>query len=235
MDPSDLASLAPAALLDDFMVGLAIMDTRGLTEGFGHLSSRVERGFVITPALAPGLATREDLLVMDPGGRLIRGAHGRTPALETPLHTRLYARRPDVGALCRTHSPWAVAWGLRAEPLRPAHGFGLMLGESVPYHGRGDLVATAEAGDAAAADMGGARALFLKGNGLVVAGANVREAVVRALYLQEACRLALCSGGPSPAALFSAAEREARSRWHDAELARAWAYYSARASSRLPK
>jgi len=234
MDPDDLAALPPG-LLADFLSGLAIMDGRGLTEGFGHLSVRLPDGVVMTPALAPGLAGPADLLLLGPDGEARGGAAGRRPALETPLHLAIYQARPDCGALCRTHSPWAVAWGLRAEAFRPAHGFGLMLGPAVPYHGDGDLVTTPAAGAAAAAALGSAHALFLKGNGLIVLGANVREAVLKALYLEEACAAVLRSGGIGAAARFSTAEADARSRWHGAELARAWGYYSARPSARMPK
>jgi HCOMODA/2-hydroxy-3-carboxy-muconic semialdehyde decarboxylase len=235
MDPRDLGAYASPGLLGDFMDGLAIMDSRGLTEGFGHLSARLDAGVLITPALAPGLAQLADLVVVGPAGQPLHLPDGRTPPLETPLHLAIYRARPDVGALCRTHSPWAVAWGLRAEAFRPTHGFGLMLGDTVPYHGMGDLVTSAQAGDAAAASLGGSRGLFLKGNGLIVAGATLREAVIRALYLEEACRATLSAGVVPPAAHFSEAEREARSRWHEAELARAWGYYAARASTRQPK
>jgi ribulose-5-phosphate 4-epimerase/fuculose-1-phosphate aldolase len=235
MDAVDLGGLAGAGVLADFISGLAIMEDRGLTEGFGHLSARVDAGFLITPALAPGLATRADLMVVDAEGRVVHQARGRSLALETPLHLGIYRARPDLGALCRTHSPWAVAWGLRAEPFEPAHGFGLMLGQSVPYHGDGDLITTAGAADLAAASMGRSRGLFLKGNGLIVGGATIREAVIRALFLEEACRAALCSGSVGEAARFSAQEREARSKWHGAELSRAWDYYAARASTRHPK
>jgi ribulose-5-phosphate 4-epimerase/fuculose-1-phosphate aldolase len=235
MDTDDLTPFAPAELLADFLDGLAIMDGRGLTEGFGRLSARVAAGFVITPALAPGLATRADLFVVSPAGDPIHAPAGRRLALETPLHAAIYRARPDFGALCRTHSPAAVAWGLLGEAFLPSHGFGLMLGASVPYHRDGDLVTTAEAGDRAAATLGSARALFLKGNGLIVGGRNLREAVVRALYLEEACRATLAAGLVTPAAPFSPAERQARSQWHDAELARAWDYYSRRPSTRQPK
>ena len=235
MDPGDLAAYAPPEVLADFMDGLAIMDSRGLTEGFGHLSARIASGFLMTPALAPGMAKVADLVALDRDGQAARVAPGRSLALETPLHLAVYRARPDVGALCRTHSPWAVAWGLRAEPFRPSHGFGLMLGEKVPYHPGGDLVTGAGSGAAAAADLGDARALFLKGNGLIVAGATIREAVIRAIYLEEACQATLRAGVVPAAAHFTRDERAARSKWHDAELQRAWAYYGARASTRHPK
>ena len=47
--------------------------------------------------------------------------------------------------------------------------------------------------------------------------------------------LTLAAGLTQPAAPFGPAEREARSQWHDAELARAWHYYSRRPSTRVPK
>lgn len=235
MDTRDLAALAPPEVIADFMDGLSIMDGRGLTEGFGHLSVRLEAGVLMTPALAPGLARPRDLIVLAGDGGVVHGAKGLRPALETPLHLAIYRARPDVGAICRSHSPWAVAWGLRAEALTPTHGFGLMLGDKVPYHPDGDLIASPKAGDSAASSLGASPALFLKGNGLVVTGATIREAVIRALFLEEACRATLCAGRVPARARFSKAEREARSKWHDAELARAWAYYCARPSTKHPK
>ena len=183
----------------------------------------------------PGLAGEEDLLLLSASGDVLCPGTGKPKALETVLHMGIYQAREDVGAICRTHSPWAVAWGLRAEAFQPAHGFGLMMGASVPYHPEGNLVSSPAAALSAARTLGDARGLFLKGNGLAVVGTTLREAVIRALYLEEACRGVLCSGGVPDRARFTEAERDDRSAWHDAELARAWAYYSARASSRIPK
>jgi ribulose-5-phosphate 4-epimerase/fuculose-1-phosphate aldolase len=98
MDPEPLAELPPG-LLADFMAGLAIMDGRGLTEGFGHLSARAPAGLLMTPALAPGLATPADLVLLGPDGEVRRAAPGVRPALETPLHLAIYQSRPDCGAL----------------------------------------------------------------------------------------------------------------------------------------
>jgi len=235
MASPDIGSKVPASLLADFMAGLSIMDRFGLTEGFGHLSARTPEGIVITPAWPPGLAGEEDLLLLSASGDVLCPGTGKPKALETVLHMGIYQAREDVGAICRTHSPWAVAWGLRAEAFQPAHGFGLMMGASVPYHPEGNLVSSPAAALSAARTLGDARGLFLKGNGLAVVGTTLREAVIRALYLEEACRGVLCSGGVPDRARFTEAERDDRSAWHDAELARAWAYYSARASSRIPK
>ena len=35
---------------------------------------------------------------------------GPTPSHETPIHTQIYAMRPEVGAILHMHSPYATAW-----------------------------------------------------------------------------------------------------------------------------
>lgn len=57
----------------------------------------------------------ESFLVTDFGGTVLEGT-GK-PTREALMHGRIYALRPDVGAIVHVHSPWAVALSHRAESI----------------------------------------------------------------------------------------------------------------------
>lgn len=211
----------------------ALLHRAGLVEAFGHVSVRPTK----TPGLVAGRITE-----MSPGlvaGRITTTApllaastvalHGPDdPArpLEAPLHRAIYAARPDVGAICRTHSPAAVAWGVRGVVPPLLHGLGAMAGE-VGFHGDPQLVTDDERAAAAAAALGPEGAcLLLRANGALAVGADLPEAAVRAWYLEERCRVALEAGaGGRPLEGQELAERIVHT---PAEQRRAWAWLQAR-------
>lgn len=49
-----------------------------------------------------------DLLIMDLDGAILDAPRGRRPSAETGLHTALYRRDPDIGAVLHTHAPRSV-------------------------------------------------------------------------------------------------------------------------------
>jgi HCOMODA/2-hydroxy-3-carboxy-muconic semialdehyde decarboxylase len=205
----------------DRVAGVARLVARdGLVEAFGHVSARNEEGFLITPT-SPPLATVQpgDVLTVDSGGRVIGGDPARLP-IEMPLHAAIYAARADVGAICRTHSPHAVAWAARSEvpPLR--HGLGMLAGTIVTHSGS-NLVATVAEGQAAADDLDEADCLLLRANGIVATGPDLMHAVVRAHYLEERAQVA--SAAPSARPL-DEVEQHARGRHLAAETERAWSW-----------
>jgi HCOMODA/2-hydroxy-3-carboxy-muconic semialdehyde decarboxylase len=232
MNTSDLT------LPEKMVLAGRILDGLGLTEGFGHVTARQpdDPGTILcTGAKAPGLASLEDLLEFTLAGECVRAAaSGLRPALETPMHLAIYRARPDVMAICRTHSPYAVVCGVAETPIRANHGFGGMLGRKVPVHPETDLIVDAAMGDAVAASLGSATALLIRGNGALAAGPTLERAVVHAIYLEESARnqvLGLPLGG---ARRLSKAELAARSRWYDNEAVRAWDYYAAKFGGALP-
>jgi ribulose-5-phosphate 4-epimerase/fuculose-1-phosphate aldolase len=186
-----------------------LLAAAGLVEAFGHVSAREGDGFVITSTRPLG--------TMEAGDVGPPGAPGRP--LETPLHAAIYRARPDVGAICRTHSPAATAWGARGEAPPLAHGLGGLSGE-IAVDDATDLVADAAAGDAAARALGAADVLLVRANGAVCTGADLPAACTRAWFLEERARVAL-DAGPAARPL-DAAERAARARHHPTEAARAW-------------
>ena len=83
----------------------------------GNLSVRLsERELLMTPSgHHNGFLRPEDLVVVDPVGRLLRGQ--RQPTAEYRLHTALYASRDDISCVVHVHSPFAVAASLAGVDL----------------------------------------------------------------------------------------------------------------------
>lgn len=187
----------------------------GLVEGFGHVSARAPEGFVITSTAPLGAMRAEDV---GPPGSPDR-------PLETPLHAAIYRARPDVAAVCRTHSPAAVAWGARGQAPPLVHGLGGLSG-AIACGPATDLVTDGPSGDAAAAALGGADVLLPRANGAVCTGESLEIALVRAWFLEERARVAL-DAGPSARPLDDD-ELRARARHFPAETARAWQWLAMR-------
>jgi L-ribulose-5-phosphate 4-epimerase len=77
----------------------------------GNVSTRVagEPGLIaMTPAATPyDVLELEDVCMVDVDGTIVDAR--RAPTSELPLHTLVYQRRPEVGAIVHTHSPAAMA------------------------------------------------------------------------------------------------------------------------------
>ncbi len=86
----------------------------GATEG--NLSARLTKGrFLCTPSgISKGHLGSGDLVMLDPSGNPIEG---REPSTEIRMHLRLYARRPDCGAVVHAHPPIATGFALAGEPI----------------------------------------------------------------------------------------------------------------------
>lgn len=92
---------------------------RGLIAGpDGNVSVRLgDNRVLVTPAgmskvdVAPG-----DLVELDLAGKSPKGA--QRPSSEVALHLRIYARRPDVGAVVHAHPPTATGFAVAGIALR---------------------------------------------------------------------------------------------------------------------
>jgi HCOMODA/2-hydroxy-3-carboxy-muconic semialdehyde decarboxylase len=181
----------------------------GFVEAFGHVSARDGEVMHITPtAPLARVGDRERLAVpLDDDAAPSPGL-----PLEAPLHRAIYRRRPDVGAIVRTHSRYAVLWG--AIPAIPplAHGLGA-LGGAVGLHRDPRLVADA---------LGDGGSLLLAANGSLSVGTGLDEALARAWYLEERARVAWAVG--ARAAALTPALLAQRTEHVPAELVRATAW-----------
>ena len=183
-------------------LGCRILGARGLVDGvLGHVSARVSPDSLLVRCRGPrerGVARTQadDIRLVDLDGRHLEASDGWQVPKELPIHSRVLATRPEVGAVVHAHPPSVLVCGLASLPLRPIFGaynipaMRLAAGR-IPTYGRSVLIARAELADEMLAAMGDRPACILRGHGITVTGASVEEAVVRAVDLDDLCRVTL--------------------------------------------
>ena len=219
----------PEEVRQDLYVACRIMDGKGLTEGFGHISYRfpgTDR-VMMPPRRGPGIVRPEEMLVLDLEGNVVEGEG--TPALEYYMHARIYRRRPDVRSVCRTHSPMVQALGLLGQPIRPVHGFGTFLG-TVPVFPIPYLITTPELGDQLAEALGQGEAVVMRGNGAITVGRTVQEALVKAVWLEEDAFIQVHARAMGEPIYFTEEEAQRRAAVPYNVWARAWEYWKERSA-----
>jgi ribulose-5-phosphate 4-epimerase/fuculose-1-phosphate aldolase len=189
-------------LRETVALGCRILGARGLVDGvLGHVSARVGPDSLLVRCRGPrerGVARTEpdDIRLVDLDGNHLEASEGWQVPKELPIHTRVLATRPDVGAVVHAHPPSVLLCGLAELPLRPIFGaynipaMRLAAG-GVPVYGRSVLIARAELADEMLAAMGDRPVCILRGHGTTVTGETVEQAVVRAVDLDELCRVTL--------------------------------------------
>ena len=121
---------------------------------------------------------------------LAPGAH-----LETVMHTEAYLARPDIGAVIHTHPLHSIAVGATEQGLAILSHDGLMFPQGVPvYDGTAGLVTSPDQGKAVAQALGAGRAVLLRNHGILVAGEDIRWAVLAAVTLERAAQLQFIAG-----------------------------------------
>ena len=199
-----------------------IIAASNLVEGFGHVSTRTDEGFMITPTRPLATLAGSDVIDLDADGR--PATETRDVPLEAPMHAAVYRTRKEVGAVVRTHSPAVVVAGANGVVPPLVHGLGGLAGD-VALCDRIDLVADRDAGIEVAADLGEDANLLLRDNGSFSVGADLGEAVVRAWYLEQRC---LVGSWVAADRGIDTEQLAARSRWFEAESERALAWLRSR-------
>ncbi|HEY7061972.1 MAG TPA: class II aldolase/adducin family protein [Chloroflexota bacterium] len=189
LSAAEQALVAP--LRQQLSNGAAVLGHAGLNQGFGHLSARVPGRdlFLITPRKNFTQIAPDEIEVVDFDGRKLTTNSAYRAPNELFIHASVYRARPEVQAVARNQGEYVEAFGVAGVPVRPTHDFGAILMGATPVHGEPRLVTTPERGAALVAALGARNALILRGNGCVVLGRSVPEAVVRAVFLEEAARL----------------------------------------------
>jgi ribulose-5-phosphate 4-epimerase/fuculose-1-phosphate aldolase len=216
-----------------------IAHAAGLVTAFGHVSARLpgSDSFLIPTRASPALASAERLLLMDVEGNLLEG--DGSPNSEFWIHARIYAARPDVGAVAHVHAPGCVVLSQLGQTVQPLHNSAAVLGTVRVYETIG-LIRSPQLGDEVARALGQARAMLLRGHGANVVAAGVRQAAVLACFLEEGAQLQLqalaaAGGDPSRLRFYSPEEQALVGEQLDAAgpHERAWEYYSALAAGEL--
>jgi L-ribulose-5-phosphate 4-epimerase len=144
----------------------------------GNLSMRIEDEpdlIAMTPTNLPYDEMRpDDVCIVRVDGSIVDGA--RKPTSEFPLHTLVYQRRSEVGAIVHTHSPAAMTMAALGWTLPPIlTGFVDATGGAV-VTARYSRPGTAQMADYTADALRDRGACFLRHHGLLAIGADLQHA-----------------------------------------------------------
>jgi len=199
-----------------------VLARHGLVTAFGHVSVRADRQLLITPAADLAEIGAADLILVDLDTETLPPG---APA-ETWAHLRLYAARPDVGAIARAQPPPAFAAAAVTSVIRPLHGQACWIGDQLPVHDDPRLLRSAALADAAVSALGQGNGLLLRGNGAIACGRTPEDAVTRMWLLAAACQAWLAAKAAGEPKALSADEIAS---WRAAErelLPRLWRHLS---------
>lgn len=157
----------------------------------GNLSARldVERILITPSGAAKGRLRPQDLLVIDPAGRVLAG-EGR-PSAETAMHTAIYRALPGVQAVVHAHPVKASAMAAAHRPIPvdtlPEALFALGEIPCVPYL----PAASPELGEAAARALQDADGALLLNHGAITVGRSVEAARMKMEVLEALAETAI--------------------------------------------
>lgn len=218
------------ALRQDIVSACRILSDKKLVEGFGHVSARIAgtEHFLITPRIGLALVAEDDLLTMNFRDEVVAGRH---PApFEAWLHTAIMKSKPRVNAITRIHARVANIFSVTDRRLEPVHNHGSFFAGGVPVFHTPDLISTEELGNAVAQAIGDGPAVLLRGNGQVTVGRTIPEAVMMAIYLEEAAEVlygALQIGQPIPLTVDESKRRQIEAL-PPVDMERAWNFFKHR-------
>jgi ribulose-5-phosphate 4-epimerase/fuculose-1-phosphate aldolase len=220
-----------AQLRQDVVSACRILSYKNLVEGFGHVSARIPNSdrFLMTPRISLAMVTEDALLTMNVRGEIIAGKHP-APA-ESWLHTAIMKAKPEVKGIARIHGRVANMFSVTDRKLEAVHNHGSFFSCGVPVFQRPDLITSQKLGKEVAQILGNKSAVLLRGNGQVTVGRSIPEAVMMAIYLEEAAEIfygALQIGKPIPLTPQESAQRQLEAL-PAADLERAWNYFKNRA------
>jgi len=162
----------------------------GLVHAYGHCSVRLDaEHFLVCAAKPMGTLLPSDAgTVVHTSGPLPDGVLG-----EVRIHQQVYARRADVGAICRIMPPQTGLLALLKRTPRARHGFGAYFAKpdgSGPVLWDDPRLLRDDAAAARLAEtLGSGNALVMRANGAVVVGIDLVEALALSWFLEEAARV----------------------------------------------
>ena len=157
----------------------------------GNLSVRLagERLLVTPTGMSKGLIRASDMVVVDMGGRLIRGTRNVTS--EIGMHLAIYERRTDVHAVVHAHPVTATAFACSGRALDE-----LLCQEAVITLGRVPLACYATTGTDEVAEsllphVDTHDAVLLENHGAVTYGTTLQDAFFKMETLEHIAQIAL--------------------------------------------
>lgn len=211
---------APAAAEHEVRLAARALAGAGLVHAFGHCSKRLDaKHFLVCSALPMGRIAQEPGTVVAIDAPLPAGVLG-----EVRLHREIYRRRPEAGGVCRIMPPAVMALSAAGLVPVPRHGIGAYF-NAIPLWNDPRLLRDDDAAARLAEAMGPAPAIVMRGNGAVVAGETLPQAVTLSWFLEDAARVerdVRALGVDPDAARLTKAEIADRQVWSGGVVERMW-------------
>lgn len=164
---------------------IAMLERGGIIDFNGHISVRVPgtaHVLINSGASVRSAMTVDDIITIDMDGKQV--GSDVVPPMEFHMHTEIYRVRPDVQAVVHAHPLWSTVLGMAGHRVRPVIMQAAVLGE-VRHFEPIASVNTKALGEKLAATLGDGKVVTLQSHGAVAVGANLLEAFVLAVYLEE--------------------------------------------------
>jgi len=162
----------------------------GLTVGTsGNVSVKVGNIMYITPSALPYNEMKEtDILKVDlRTNQVIEGT--MKPSSETPMHTNIYKKDPEINAIVHTHSTYATMFACAGKSIPPVHYTIADIGFEIPvapYARYGSEKLAQYAVDT----LENCTGVLLANHGVVAVGETIEDAYRRAETIEEVAKLA---------------------------------------------
>jgi HCOMODA/2-hydroxy-3-carboxy-muconic semialdehyde decarboxylase len=200
--------------------GARALGRAGLVHAYGHCSLRLDESrFLVCAARPLELVGEASGTVCPVSGPLPDGVLG-----EVRVHQQVYARRSEVAAVCRIMPPALMAMSTQGVVPRPRHGIGAYF-DTLPLWPDPRLLRDDKAASGVAEMLGKSLAIVLRGNGAVVVGETMQQAVTLAWFLEDAARIERdirAMGFDPERGLLDASETADRQVWSGQVAERMW-------------
>lgn len=132
--------------------------------------------------------TPEDAVRVDAKGRVIEGKHQPNPSID--IHSAIYRRRPEVGAIVHTHPPVVTGYSALGKEIEIFDQMGAFIFEEQAVYDEFIGTVFSDAGaDPIAEALGGKNVGILKNHGLITVGTDIRFALGLTLLAERAARV----------------------------------------------
>jgi len=179
---------SPDPLKRQLADALRMMERAEVIDFNGHMSCRLPgTGHVLINAgkSVRSALTADDIIAIDMDGKPVEG--DVVPPMEFHIHTEIYRRRPDVNAVAHTHPLWSTLFSMVGERVQPVTMQAAVMGP-VQFFEKTASINEKPLAEELAAALGAHRVVMLRSHGAVIAGADIVEAFVLAIYLEETAR-----------------------------------------------
>jgi ribulose-5-phosphate 4-epimerase/fuculose-1-phosphate aldolase len=196
---NDLSAQSVVQLKQQVADALRMLEQAEVIDFNGHMSCRLpgtDHVLINSGKSVRSALTADDIIAIDMEGKPVEG--DVVPPMEFHIHTEIYRRRPEVNAVVHTHPVWSTLFSMTGNAVLPVTMQAAVMGP-VRTFGKTASINQKALGEELAAALGSDRVVMLKSHGAVIAGADVVEAFVLAIYLEETARrqyMALPLGKP---------------------------------------